>query len=126
MGALQGGQSPASSIIERYARKKRASGSPQGMSNSAGVPATSSPSGVGAVMTNSGEMERRPTMLSRLKNITKKTPKNQQHLVMTRKRSFSTEDAINLAKERVLASREDIDNRTHEDDEAAALRHSTA
>jgi hypothetical protein len=48
-------------------------------------------------------------MLSRLKNITKKTPKNQQHLVMTRKRSFSTEDAINLAKEKILASREDID-----------------
>ncbi|ELR13641.1 protein kinase [Acanthamoeba castellanii str. Neff] len=121
----RGGPSPASSIIERYARKKRASGSPQGMSNSAGVPATSS-SGVSAVMTNSGELERRPTMLSRLKNITKKTPKNQQHLVMTRKRSFSTEDAINLAKERVLASREDIDNGTQEEDQEAALRHSTA
>jgi hypothetical protein len=49
-------------------------------------------------------------MLSRLKNITKKTPKNQQHLVLTRKRSFSTEDAINLAKEKILASREDIDD----------------
>lgn len=49
-------------------------------------------------------------MLSRLKNITKKTPKNQQHLMITRKRSFSTEDAINLSKEKILASRDDVDD----------------